>query len=148
MLTFHAYEQKQEMLSYIARDVLKPQIRRLYMGTTRLLALSAAKPDGVYAVQSVSKNEHDCLVIKWSDGKVDEYPFMYLRENCRCSACYKDERKSRTMHSTKEVDLNITAQSASWSNDDNLLKVNWEDGHISCYSSEWLKHLRYVSFAL
>ena len=129
------------MLSFIARDVLQPQFQRLYWGTIRCLALSASKPD---AVQSVSQNEHDCLVIKWSDDKVDKYPYVYLRENCRCPAYYKDDRKSRTMFSPKEVNLNIIAQSASWDTKGNVLKVNWEDGHTSYYSSEWLKHLKYV----
>ena len=72
------------MLSFISRaDVLKPQFQRLYRATIRCLTLSATKPD---AVQSVSQNEHDCLVIKWSDNKIYENPCVYPRENCRCPA--------------------------------------------------------------
>ncbi len=97
-------------------------------------------------MQSVSKNEHDCLEVKWSDGKVDEYPYVYLRESCRCSACYTDERKARSMYSPNNVDLNIAAKSASWSTEKNQLEVNWGDGHTSYYSSESLHHLRYGCF--
>ena len=126
----------------IARRIFKPQFRRFYSRTVNSLALSAEKSTS-NAVESVSKNEHECLVIKWKNGKFDEYPYIYLRENCRCSKCYTDDRKSRTMYSPKAVDLNITAQSANWNNDSELLEVSWGDGHISHYSSEWLKYLRY-----
>ena len=122
----------------------KLQFRRLCSGTVRCLASSATKPRS-NAVQSVSKNDHECLVVKWKDGTFDEYPYIYLRENCRCSTCYTNERKSRTMYSPKEVDINITADSAYWNTDKNHLEVSWTDGHTSEYTSEWLKYLRYKS---
>ncbi|CAB4003883.1 Hypothetical predicted protein [Paramuricea clavata] len=47
------------------------------------------------------------------------------------------------MYSPKEVNLDITAESAVWNTEDDQLEVNWEDGHTSQYSFEWLKYLRY-----
>ena len=129
-----------------ARSLLGTQLRRLLNinSTHRWLTLSVS----YNAVQNVYKNENECLVIKWNDGNVDEFPHVYLRENCRCPACYTDERKSRTMYSPKEVNLDITAESAIWNTVDDQLEVNWEDGHTSHYSFEWLKYLRYVVAAI
>ena len=124
------------MLSFLTRNV-RPGLQYLYTSSRRYLAQSCAALD-------VSKNADDCLVIKWNDGKLDGFPYVYLRENCRCPACYTDERKSRTMFSPKQIDINITAESAEWNNDDDQLQVNWDDGHTSHYSAEWLKYLRYA----
>ena len=110
-------------------------LRRLTLSTETSLSNDVA---------SVLNNEHDCLVVKWNDGSVDEYPFVYLRESCRCSICYTDERKARTMYSPKEIDLNIEAKTANWNAETNQLEVNWGDAHTSHYSREWLKHLRYA----
>ena len=107
----------------------------------RRLTLSA-KASLSKDVASVFKNKHDCLVVKWNDGSVDEYPFVYLRESCRCSICYTDERKARTMYSPKEIDLNIEAKTANWNAETNQLEVNWGDAHTSHYSREWLQNLR------
>jgi hypothetical protein len=52
------------------------------------------------------------------------------------------------MYSPKEVNLDITAESAVWNTEDDQLEVNWEDGHTSHYSFEWLKYLRYVVAAI
>jgi DUF971 family protein len=128
-----------------ARSLLGTRLWRLLNNSThRWLTLSAPYD----AAQNVYKNENECLVIKWNDGNVDEFPHVYLRENCRCPACYTDERKSRTMYSPKEVNLDITAESAVWNTEDDQLEVNWEDGHTSYYSFEWLKYLRYVVAAI
>ncbi|XP_028410876.1 gamma-butyrobetaine dioxygenase-like [Dendronephthya gigantea] len=126
------------MQTVIART-LQHQFRCLYNNTRRCLALSVSEN----TAQNVYKNEDECLSIKWNDGSIDKYPYIYLRENCRCPVCYKDERKSRTMFSPKVVDLDITAEYANWNAEQNLLEVKWEDGHTSNYSSDWLKYLRY-----
>ena len=134
------------MQSGIVRGFFKlRRFRRFYNSTHRCsIALSAAKTT-INAVQSVYMNKYECLVLKWNNGSVDEYPYVYLRENCRCSTCYRDERKSRSLYSPKEVDLDIKAVSACWNSEWNELKVSWEDGHTSHYSPEWLIHLRYVN---
>ena len=76
-----------QMQSVIVRSFFKlRRFRRFYNSTHRCLALSAAKTT-INAVQSVYMNEYECLVLKWNNGRVDEYPYVYLRENCRCSTC-------------------------------------------------------------
>lgn len=38
------------------------------------------------------------LVIKLKDNNVtEEFPFVWLRDNCQCSACYDASSKSRTI---------------------------------------------------
>ena len=129
------------MLPSKARTLFGAQFRRwLNNSTYRCLTLSATSN----TAQNVYKNENECLVVEWNDGNVDEFPYVYLRENCRCPACYMDERKSRTLYSPKEVDLDITAESANWNTENDQLEVNWGDGHNSHYSLKWLKYLRYV----
>ncbi|XP_028410830.1 gamma-butyrobetaine dioxygenase-like [Dendronephthya gigantea] len=88
-------------------------------------------------------NTDGCIEVKWINGSIDEYPYIYLRENCRCPACCNDKRKTRTLYTPKEVDLDVTAEFANWNTEHNQLAVKWEDGHTSNYSVDWLKHLRY-----
>jgi DUF971 family protein len=130
------------MLSVISRSFRKTQIRRFFnhSHTRGRSTLSAVDK----ATQDVYTNEHECLAIKWDNGNVDEFPFVYLRENCRCSACYTDQRKSRTMYSPKDINVDITAESAGWNSESGQLEVKWDDGHVSHYSSDWLKYLRYI----
>lgn len=127
------------MLSLKLRSFFNRQFRSSVTNITRRLVLPVASN----IAQNVSK-DNDCLVIKWKDRKVDEFPYVYLRENCRCPSCYTDPRKSRTIFSPKEVDINITAESAIWNTNDDRLEVKWQDGHISHYSYDWLKYLRFV----
>ena len=132
------------MLSLIARRFVRPQFLWFNnkVNSRRCFKWSATlncKAENVY------KNENECLVIKWNDGNVDEFPYLYLRENCRCPACYTDERKSRTMYSPNEIDVNIIAKSATWNTKDDNLVISWGDGHCSQYSAKWLKYLRYVA---
>ena len=133
---------EKKMQSLIARSFnLSHQLRDLYNNARRCLALSVTQSSAL----NVCMNADECVQIKWSTGSIDEYPYIYLRENCRCPVCCNDERKTRTMYTPKDVDLDITAEFADWNTEHNQLEVKWGDGHTSNYSLDWLKHLRYDS---
>ena len=72
-----------EMLSLIARRFVRTQFLWFNnkVNSRRCFKLSATLS---CKAQNVYKNENECLVIKWNDGNVDEFPYLYLRENCRC----------------------------------------------------------------
>lgn len=42
--------------------------------------------------------KHKRLVVKWKESeKLDEYPLVWLRDNCQCSKCFNAAAKSRTI---------------------------------------------------
>ena len=126
------------MFSLLARSLYRTRFRALIK--SKHFSLSCAVNS---AVQNVNKNDQDCIVVKWKNGNINEYPYLYLRENCRCPSCYKDERKVRTMFVPKEIDLNVKADTVHWNAEDEKLEVVWGDGHNSQFSFERLQFLRY-----
>ena len=48
---------------------------------------------------SVGINENSkCLVIQWQNNLTDEYPLVWLRDNCQCSSCFDQASQSRTIN--------------------------------------------------
>lgn len=141
VVSLRVFMQRIIMMALLARRFVRMQFHRFNNkvdNSRRSFRLSTTL--SCSKAQNVYKNENECLVITWNDGKVDEFPYLYLRENCRCPTCYTDERKSRTMYSPKEIDVNVTADSTIWNTDDDNLVISWGDGHCSQYSAEWLKY--------
>lgn len=48
-------------------------------------------------IDGVSKR----LIVKWKDNFKDEYPLMWLRDNCQCPACFDQSSQSRTINFSK-----------------------------------------------
>ena len=38
------------------------------------------------------------LIINWKEKFTDEYPLVWLRDNCQCPACFDQSSKSRTIN--------------------------------------------------
>jgi DUF971 family protein len=114
------------------------QFFRKNQGLLSATRLSSTKP----VAQSVTQNNDQFLAVKWNDGKVDEFPHFYLRENCNCPKCFQPLKNARNMFAPKELSLDVTAESAKI--DSNQLNVKWTDGHSSVFSAESLESLRYV----
>jgi len=77
------------------------------------------------------------LVVDPEDGSSpkDEYPWIWLRDNCQCSSCYESQAQSRIIN-LSEYDLNIKPTSTQ-ANEEKI-SVSWEDGHVSTYGYKWL----------
>lgn len=119
--------------------------RQLFRKSESLLnatRLSSTRP----VAQSITKHNDTFLAVQWNDGKVDEFPHFYLRENCNCPQCFQPLKNARNMFAPKELDLNVTAETANI--DSNQLSVKWTDGHSSIYSSESLQSLRYAKLLI
>ena len=96
------------------------------------------------AAQSVSHLYNDqCLAVKWHDGTEDKFPYLYLRENCRCEECFDGFHNARTYRVPKIFNHDFAAETADLNHDGEELNVTWQDGHSSVYSSEYLRNLRY-----
>ena len=122
-----------DMLRLVAR-----QLFRKNQGLSSATRLSSSQP----VAQSISQNNDQFLAVQWNDGKVDEFPHFYLRENCSCRQCFQPLKNARHMFAPKELDLNVAVESANINS--SQLNVKWTDGHNSIYSSESLQTLRYV----
>jgi gamma-butyrobetaine dioxygenase len=76
------------------------------------------------------------IEIKWSDGNISDYNFLWLRDNCP-SEIHPTARE-RTFN-LLTVSENIHPESFTIS-EDNSLSIKWSEGdHFSNYSNEWLR---------
>ena len=114
--------------------------RQVFRRNQSLLNATRFSSTGPVA-QNISKHNDMFLAVQWNDGKVDEFPHFYLRENCNCPQCFNPSTNARNIFAPKQLDLHVKAKSAKI--DSNRLSVKWTDGHSSIYSSERLQMLRY-----
>lgn len=68
-------------------------------------------------------------------GQQEEYPWVWLRDNCQCSKCYEPISQCRIVNLT-EWDLDIKPRDVQV--DDLGVHVTWEAGHTSLYPTDWL----------
>ena len=76
------------------------------------------------------------ITIDWDDGHVSEFHFSWLRDNCRCSACWHPQAQERLFDA-----LAITSElipSAVRKDSEGTLIIDW-DGHESIYDPTWLR---------
>ena len=52
---------------------------------------------------------HRCLEVTWNDGEQTSYPYIWLRDNCQCSACFHPGTMSRRLL-FQNVDFNVMPQ--------------------------------------
>lgn len=104
-----------------------------------------------YSVQVENRIDDKLLSLKWEDGKVTEYPHIYLRDNCPCPSCYNPQTRQRVISNLIFDDYaNATIKSAHVDQDKDELHVEWtNDGQheSSIYQLDWLKDRRFASQA-
>ncbi|KAG5681261.1 hypothetical protein PVAND_010712 [Polypedilum vanderplanki] len=68
------------------------------------------------------------------------FPFVWLRDNCKCDACLHKASSSRIIN-WEQFDLNVKPKSVEYHNERKILKIKWndKDEHISEFSYEWLE---------
>jgi len=94
-------------------------------------------------VQTIEKkNENGMLHITWNNNTVNRYPFMYLRDNCRCSECFHEFSLQRTFDTVGRLDLNILPEKIEVTRGGKQLVITWPDSHVSVFDSEWLHSQR------
>ena len=82
------------------------------------------------------------LKVSWNDGTFSRYPYIFLRDNCKCPQCFEHKSNQSLLHTVVDVGLNIEAKRASFSDDGQYLTCVWPDGHASEYNLEWLRSNR------
>lgn len=108
--------------------------------------MSSSFPSGVpWTVHSV-RLLPDSLSVRWDDGpnacnpdggSPDEFPFVYLRDHCRCERCFHPVSLGR-LSRLGELDFEVRAEAAEVTDGGGKVKVRWSDGHESRYDGEWL----------
>ncbi|XP_031551001.1 uncharacterized protein LOC116288368 [Actinia tenebrosa] len=91
----------------------------------------------VRAKQVNPDQENRILEVKWTDGSFNRYPFVYLRENCRCPSCYHESSMQRFLH-MKNLNLDSASSKMSIKENGGKIEVMWQDNHISVYDCDWL----------
>ena len=82
--------------------------------------------------------EQKMVSITWQNGTSNRYPYIYLRDNCRCTECFFEESSQRLLDIVKDVDVNVKLNKVEISDDQTKLSIIWPDGHISLLDAEWL----------
>ncbi|KAK8393294.1 hypothetical protein O3P69_013366 [Scylla paramamosain] len=96
----------------------------------------AARP-----IVSVAR-DHSAGMLKvcWEGGKEEVYPYVWLKDNCRCPSCYHKVSHSRLTF-IEETDLKaepISVQRFQVIEGGQQVEVVWQDVHHSTYGTEWL----------
>lgn len=77
------------------------------------------------------------LKVRWEGGGEDTYPYIWLRDNCQCPACFHPVSLARRVM-LKDLNLSVNCVNAEVSNNGEQLEVHWTDGHVGMYSAQWL----------
>ncbi len=85
------------------------------------------------------EHKPDRLAVTWDDGAVNEYHFVWLRDNCACPECRHPEAWERTLDPLT-VPLDLTGRAEKG---DGALRVTWPDGHVTALSPGWLRDHAY-----
>ena len=81
--------------------------------------------------------ERDRITIKWCDGGVSHFHFIWLRHQCECEEC------GSSLNAVRGLRLDLIPERPNpreQSFDPDRLRVIWEeDGHVSTYEAKWLR---------
>jgi gamma-butyrobetaine dioxygenase len=58
---------------------------------------SLNKPVSTASSVGIQENTNR-LIVNWKDNLTDEYPLVWLRDNCQCPACFDQSSQSRTIN--------------------------------------------------
>ena len=68
--------------------------------------MDTSQPPTDAAVITEVNRSPEWYELRWSDGYCGRYPFVWLRDNCRCSECYYPSSKQRSAL-LSELDVDI-----------------------------------------
>ena len=84
----------------------------------------------------------DCLRLTWNDGHVNEFHYIWLRDNCNCPSCRHPQVGERTLDSAT-IPLDIRPAEVQM-NGGEALTIIWSgDHHQTSYSPAWLRQHSY-----
>ncbi|EDW90625.1 gamma-butyrobetaine dioxygenase [Drosophila yakuba] len=74
-----------------------------------------------------------------------QFPDIWLRDNCRCKECYLPQTLSRLPQLWNHLDTSVRVLRQSVDLDQEVLCVEWSDGHASQYPLSWLRERDFSS---
>jgi gamma-butyrobetaine dioxygenase len=78
----------------------------------------------------------DALAVTWQKGSTSRFPFIWLRDNCRCAKC-RDPRNGQRLFDT--LDLPAEPKPAETRLDSEAVAIRWAgEDHDSRYAGAWL----------
>jgi len=87
------------------------------------------------AVAKLDSEKKRLVVDNMKGTTKEEYPWVWLRDNCQCSKCYEPGSNCRIVNLT-EWDLNMKPKKVEAKED--TIEVLWEDEHRSVFDHKWL----------
>ncbi|XP_063599129.1 gamma-butyrobetaine dioxygenase-like [Penaeus indicus] len=147
---WHSFLRRGGKILRLSASLVVPSARA---GTTpvraRQMALSAtpalrsfstsATPDLTRPLPGLARASQgqNTLKVWWHDGESDELPYIWLRDNCQCPACFLETASSRVSRVT-DLSLDVRPKEVCVSEDGASLRVVWEDDHEGTYNASWL----------
>ncbi|XP_072045948.1 gamma-butyrobetaine dioxygenase-like [Amphiura filiformis] len=99
------------------------------------------------AIQSFTQSTEDkTLSVSWANGDTQEYPYIWLRDNCQCiSVCWHKSGLAPRAGARFDLNLDVVPKSVevTSSNPASSMDIEWSDGHKSQYLSSWLSQYRF-----
>ncbi|XP_068241830.1 gamma-butyrobetaine dioxygenase-like [Palaemon carinicauda] len=92
----------------------------------------ASRPENSIVDASTGK---EGIYLKFGDLTTTEMPYVWLRDNCLCPDCYSPQALGRKFLLT---DLQLDVQVTKMESTAEMVRLQWNDGHVSEYSSDWL----------
>ncbi|KAH8245818.1 hypothetical protein KR038_000061 [Drosophila bunnanda] len=68
-----------------------------------------------------------------------QFPDIWLRDNCRCPECYLPQTLSRLPQLWNNLDTSVHVLRQSVDLQQQVLYIDWSDGHASQYPYDWLR---------
>ncbi|XP_011176989.1 gamma-butyrobetaine dioxygenase isoform X1 [Zeugodacus cucurbitae] len=88
---------------------------------------------------SASVTEGNVVVVQQPNGGEPlQFPSVWLRDNCQCSACFHANTKSRQAN-WKRASVESRIRSINGGAEKDVLTIDWQDNHKSTFRLDWLQ---------
>ncbi|XP_070566929.1 gamma-butyrobetaine dioxygenase-like [Ptychodera flava] len=82
------------------------------------------------------------VLLEWNDGTTSRYPFVWLRDNCRCPSCWHHDARGRIIL-MENLDVDIEPIGVAMSEDGSKVDIHWPDNHTSPFETSLLHDVRF-----
>ena len=103
---------------------------------------SAARASKFLAQKIEKQSENGMLRVTWTNDSSSRYPFMYLRDICRCPECFHESSLQRTFDTVGKLDPDILPEKYEITQNGEQIVITWPDSHVSVFDSKWLHSRR------
>lgn len=81
--------------------------------------------------------DNKIMVYSSTTGGFVQVPNIWLRDNCQCKTCVHEDTKQRLLD-TWQIPKDISIESCEFVNASSDIRITWDDGHETIFSSEFL----------